>query len=130
MSGYSMNSEIARIHREGVILELEQLGLELGSKYSQEWFEEVWERHKGIKVPGFIVTIGGETMVYVDQKYHRKGIGSILIDDTTEVWVLDGNKMAEGFYSKNGFYKTKITRKSVIFDHELAETLWTRHESN
>jgi len=130
-----MNSEIARIHREGVILELEQLGLELGSKYSQEWFEKVWSQHNDInrktyhtdgKMVGFEIKIVDEVMLYVDPKYHRQSIGSVLIGDTTEVWVINGNKMAEGFYNKNGFCKTETTRRSVIFDHEVAEGLWKK----
>jgi len=134
-----MNSEIARIHREGVMLELEQLGLKLGSMYSQKWFEKVWHQHNDTKkstyhrdgkMVGFGTKIDSEVMLYVDQEYHRKGIGSVLIGNTTEVWVIEGNKMAEGFYTKNGFHKTPKSRRSVIFGHEVTENLWGRHETN
>jgi len=129
-----MNSEIARIHREGVILELEQIGKELGSKYSQEWFEEVWEQKSYVgkfyivngKTTGFQINYEGELMVYVHSDYRRERIGSFLIRDNVkgEIWVLNGNKIAENFYTKNGFHKTGRSRNNVMFGHEVTENLW------
>lgn len=126
--------DIARIHFKGVILELGQIGEDLPVKYSLFWFERVWEEqtckittHKiDGKVVGFATTIDNETMIYVDPEYHRQGIGSKLLGDTKEVWVLDGNKMAEGFYKKNGFNKTDMIRKCAIFGNELKENFWLR----
>ena len=126
--------EIAKIHREGVILELEQLGRVLNPKYSLEWFEEVWDQQpfKPVtfsiddKVVGFRTNIDSEVMLYVDPEYHRQGIGSKLITPNGNVWIIDGNKMAEGFYTKNGYYKTPKSRNTILFDHEVTESLWEK----
>jgi len=133
MEGYLKN-EIARIHREGVVLELEQLGLKLDPKYSLCWFEDVWDevKPKYIKTHkhGFIANFEGEIMLYVDPDYHRNGIGSDLIKDVDGmVWVLKGNKMAEGFYAKNGFYNTGKRRNVVMFGHEVVLHLWKGGEN-
>ena len=128
--------DIARIHREGTILELEQVGKELSSKYSLSWFKSIWEQQTckikthdiDGKVVGFITNIDNEVMIYVDPEYHRCGIGSKLLGNTKELWVLDGNKIAEGFYKKNGFNKTGIIRKCEMYGYELKKNFWLRGE--
>jgi len=129
-----LNSEIARIHREGVKLELEQLGLTLGDKYSQEWFEKAWGSKYYIaktvvaigEVIGFYINFKGEPMLYVHPSHRREGVGSRLLHGANNAWVINGNKIAESFYLKNGFVRTGEQRESVIFDHEITENLWER----
>ena len=124
--------DIARIHRAGVILELEQIDKKLSTKYSLFWFEKVWEKQVckikthdvDNRIIGFVANIDDEVMLYVDPEYHRQGIGTKLMGNESEVWVLDGNKMAEGFYGKNGFHKTEQKRRAMMFGLELNENLW------
>jgi GNAT superfamily N-acetyltransferase len=126
--------DIARIHRLGVETELAQLGKELHSKYSLSWFKSVWEQQSceikthtiNDSVVGFMADYDNRSMIYVDPEYHRQGIGSKLLGDTKEVWVLDGNKIAEGFYKKNGFHKTYSTSKHIMFEHEVETNLWLK----
>ena len=128
--------DVARIHKAGVELELAQIGHQLDPKYSLHWFEQIWnaqtcdiETHEmNGKTVGFITNIGGEIMLYVDPDYHRQGIGNLLLGMDGAVWVLDGNKPAERFYKKNGYYKAKKNRLSFMFRHEVTQNLWSRGE--
>ena len=126
---------VARIHRAGIVLELKQLGLELDPKYSHDWFLKRWNANDceiktykiNKKIVGFMSNVGGEIMLYVDPEYHRMGIGSSLISSDGDVWVLDGNVMAERFYSKNGFYNTGKSEEIEMFDHKVVKNLWGRY---
>lgn len=129
--------EIARIHRAGIELELAQIGHQLDPKYSLYWFEQVWDIQDceiktyeiDGKTVGFITVVAGEIMIYVDPDHHRKGIGSELINQLSGmVWVLKGNKPAEEFYKKNGFYNTGEIKNMVMFGHEAVAYLWERGE--
>ena len=128
--------DVARIHKAGVELELAQIGHQLDLNYSSYWFEQMWdiqtcaiETHKiNGKTVGFITSVGGEIMLYVDPDYHRQGIGNLLLGMEGAVWVLNGNKPAERFYTKNGYYNTKKSRLALMFGHEVTQNLWSKGE--
>ena len=131
--------EIAKIHREGVKLELRQLGLGLDLKHSLDWFMMMWNHqdcdigtHRiDRKIVGFVTNIDGEVMIYVDPEHHSNGIGSTLLSMVQgDVWVVEGNKIAEDFYTKNGFSKTKESRKAEMFEHKVVENLWKRGDDD
>lgn len=129
-----MINRIARIHLDGVKLELAAIGL--NPKLDYEFFKTRWEKvgignvktfPKG-KALGFITKMDGETMLYVDKKHHRQGIGSALLNMETvkDVWVIDGNYRAEGFYKHHGFTKTTTQRVQEQFGEQVKETLYVK----
>jgi len=125
-------TEIARIHRDCSIMELDQIGLELDDKYSLDWFIEIWSNQNceietyriDRKIVGFVTNIEGEVMIYVDPDNQRKGVGSYLIPREGAMWVIDGNKISEKFFEKNGFFKTEESREAKLFGHKVNENLW------
>jgi GNAT superfamily N-acetyltransferase len=124
--------EVATIHRNCSIMELDQIGLKLDIKHSVEWFMWMWSNqdceiltHRiDRKIVGFVTNVDGEVMLYVDPEHQRKGIGSSLIPKEGAMWVLDGNEIAEKFYEKNGFFKTDESRETEMFEHKVTENLW------
>jgi hypothetical protein len=133
-------NRIARIHYEGVKLELATIGLYPNIDYDffrNRWQEVGTDNVKTFpifsdKTFGFIAKIDGETMLYVDKNHFRENIGSVLLsmEDVSNVWIIDGNYRAEGFYKNHGFIKTDTQRIQEQFGEQAREFAWERNAIN
>ena len=87
--------------------------------------EEIWVAlHKG-RITGFISVWAQESFIhhlYVDKKYHNKGIGSALLNEAAKNFpsplrlkCLSQNEKAVKFYEKKGWIHSGITKRNDIY---------------
>ena len=73
--------------------------------------------------------------LYVDPRHHRRGVGQALLSQAQglspeHLWLFThvANKMARGFYEKNGFMATRFGMSPAPESEPDVEYHWWRHE--
>lgn len=96
------------------------------SDFSQDTSEEeMWVALHKERIVGFISVWAQNSFIhhlYVDKKYHNKGIGSALLNEVAKHFpsplrlkCLSQNEKAVKFYEKKGWIHSGITKRSDIY---------------